>query len=309
METIAQRQPAWHAGCTMFRMATSPSTRLSAVLLTSFLVLATAACKKDRRDDPDVDGPDTPSRLAEDGTDSATAETDAEVVTSSLIAASAAGGPVSLASNDMTGGNLGTRGIGDGAKAIYVPRGCLVVTSDPTAKTVTYAFKNCAGPYGIFRISGTIVATYEASPNKLVLDIVGNDLLVNRASVDWAAHAEIKDDGATRKMRWRGQVSGTTPRGKEFKRTNEKIISWRLGERCFAVAGVSEGEVRGRYLRTEIADFRRCQGFCPEAGGRITITNAEAKEKVEIVFDGTSRATYTTPKGSITFDLACKAED
>jgi hypothetical protein len=82
-------------------------------------------------------------------------------------------------------------------------------------------------------------------------------------------------------------------------------VTWRFGERCFGVSGVSEGNVRDRYLRTEIADFRRCQGSCPEAGGRITISN-DKKLKVELLFDGTSHATYTTPKGTTTFDLACQ---
>jgi hypothetical protein len=288
----------------MSGMAVSPSVTLSAVVLTMFLVLGTVACQKEEKaPTPDADDAD-PAGLAEDGTDSTTAETDAEVVISSLISASGAGGSLSLASTDLTGGNLGARGVGDGAKAIYFPRGCLAVTSDEATQTVTYTFTNCAGPYGIFKISGTMVATHAEPPDKLVLDIVGHDLLVNRSTVDWSAHAEITGAGTARTMDWHGALSGITGRGKEFKRTNDKVVAWRLGERCFAVSGVSEGDVRGRYLRTEIANFRRCQGSCPEAGGRITITGE--KQRLEILFDGTSRATYTTPKGSNTFDLACK---
>ena len=128
---------------------------------------------------------------------------------------------------------------------------------------------------------------------------------MNRATVDWTATAEITNTGADRAMHWKGALSGTTARGKTFSRTNEKTVTWRFGERCFGVSGVSEGNVRDRYLRTEIADFRRCQGACPEAGGRITISN-EKKLKVEILFDGTNRATYTSPKGTTTFDLACQ---
>jgi hypothetical protein len=305
VSAIAQGPPPWHADCTMSRMVVSSRIRLSAVLLTSVLVLAAWASKKDTT--PKPESTDDPATLAEDGTDSATAETDAEVVTSSLVSATAAGGSISLASTDLTGGDLAAQGVGDGAKALYGPRGCLTVTSDEAAKTVTYDFLNCFGQNGIRNITGKIVATYEVSPNKLVLNLVGDNLLVNKASVDWSARAEITAAGVMRTMNWHGQLSGTTARGKDFSRTNDKIVSWQFGERCFAVSGVSEGNVRGRFLRTEIADFRRCQGACPEAGGRITITNAEAKVKVEILFDGTNRATYTTPKGSTTFDLLCKA--
>jgi hypothetical protein len=279
--------------------------KIVAVLLTSVLVLAASGCKKDKAPKPE-DSPDDPAVLAEDGTDSATAETDAEVVTSSLVSATAAGGSLSLASTDLTGGELGTKGIGDGAKALYGPRGCLTVASDEPAKTVTYTFANCIGQNGILKISGKIVATYEVSDSKLVLNLVGDNLFVNRAVVDWSARAEITAVGAMRTMKWHGQLDGTTARGRTFSRTNDKVVSWQFGERCFAVSGVSEGNVRGRYLRTEIADFRRCQGSCPEAGGRITISNADAKVKIEILFDGTSRATYTSPRGSTTFDLLCK---
>ena len=128
---------------------------------------------------------------------------------------------------------------------------------------------------------------------------------MNRATVDWTATAEVTNTGADRSMHWKGALSGTTARGKTFSRTNEKTVTWRFGERCFGVSGISEGTVRDRYLRTEVTNFRRCQGACPEAGGRITISN-EKKLKVEILFDGTSRATYTSPKGKTTFDLACQ---
>jgi len=276
---------------------------VSAVLFSGVLLLASAsgACKKDEKADDDEI-----STLAEDGSDSVSAEADTEVVTSSLVSAAVAGrgGALSLASTSelATDEGLGTRGVGDGAKALYFPRNCLTVTSDEAAKKVTYGFANCFGPNGIAKITGQIVATYEASAGKLVLNLVGTDLHVNKSVIDWSATAEITADGLARSMRWKGSLSGVTGRGKEFSRTNEKLITWRFGERCFGLEGVSEGNVRGRYLRTEISDFRRCQGSCPEAGGRITISN-EAKLKVEILFDGTNKATYTSPKGSTTITL------
>jgi len=290
----------WHADCTLFRMFVS---RLIAVLLTSSLAVGTAACKKDTPD-PGVEVADDPRLLAEDGTDSAAAETDTEVLTSSLVSATAAGGSVSLSSTDLSGGTLGAAGAG--AKAIYRPKGCLTVTADAPAKTVTYVFAGCLGPNGLGRLTGTLVATYAVADEKLTLDIVGTDLTLNRSTVDWTSHAEITASGADRQMLWKATLSGTTARGKEFARTNAKTVTWRYGEKCFGVSGVSEGNVRGRYLRTEIANFKRCQGTCPEAGGRITIANKNDKVKVEILFDGTSAATYTGPRGSIRFDLACQ---
>jgi hypothetical protein len=288
-----------------------PLARGSLAVLAGLLLLVTSAsasaCKKDggATKTPDPAGED-PQLLAEDGTDSNAAETDTEVVTSSLVSATPTSGSLTLASsNDLGGGMLGTANVGDGAKALYFPKGCLTVTSDSAARTVTYDFAGCAGPNGIFKITGRVVATYATAPGMLSLDLVGNDLQINRSSVDWSAHADISSTGLDRQMTWQGTLSGTTARGKTFSRTNTKTVTWRFGERCYGVSGVSEGNVRDRFLRTEITDYRRCQGACPEAGGKITISNA-AKVKVEITFDGSSQATYTTPKGRTTFDLACK---
>jgi hypothetical protein len=295
-------------------MATSPtraraSSELARVALGGLLALAvvgSAGCGGDKAAATSA-AADDPAALAEDGTDAAGAETDAELVTSSLVSATAAGGSLSLASvSDLAIASASTAGLGDGAKALYFPKTCLTVTSDVAVKTVTYDFAGCTGPNGIFRITGRLVATYAVTAGTLVLDLVASNLLVNRSTVDWSAHAEITAAGAARTMTWRGQLAGVTARGKEFGRTNDKIIGWNLGDRCFSLSGVSDGHVRNRALRTEIADFRRCQGACPEAGGRITITNQNAKLKVEILYDGTSVATYTTPKGKGTFDLACK---
>jgi len=283
-----------------------PFARASLAVLTGVLVLVTSACKKDSGTTTPDPATEDPQLLAEDGTDSAAAEIDTEVVTSSLISATPTSGSLTLAStSDLSGGMLGTASVGDGAKALYFPKGCLTVTSDDVAKTVTYDFLSCAGPNGIFHITGRVVATYSTAPGTLTLNMVGNDLQVNRSIVDWTAHADISSAGLAREMHWQGTLSGTTARGKTFSRTNTKVVDWRFGERCYGVSGVSEGKVRDRFLRTEITDFRRCQGACPEAGGKIVISNA-AKVKVEITFDGTAEATYTTPKGSVTFDLACK---
>lgn len=272
-------------------MAASASSRLAALLLTTFLVVSAAGCKKSSNGTPEELISDDSALLAGDGTDSFSAEADAQIVTTSLISPSAAGGSLAL--------------IGDSAKAIYFPRSCLTVTSDSATKTVTYVFDSCAGPNGILKLTGTMIATYEVSPDKLVFNITGTNLIVNQSTVDWSARAEVTASGAARTMVWHGTLSGETARGKAFDRTNDSTLSWRLAERCLALSGVSEGHVRGRYLRTDVTDFKRCQGSCPEAGGRITISN-EAKVKVEIRFDGTSRATYATPKGSVMFDLACK---
>lgn len=284
--------------------ARSPAARVSSVapvlaLALAFAVATSACKKKDAGTDRDADD----AALAQDGTDTSAAETDQEVLGSTLISASS-GGALSLASSDDLA--LGPADIGDGAKAFFFPRGCLTTVHDATARTVTYDFADCSGPNGLLRIRGRVTATYEVRADQLSLDLVGTGLRINRATADWHASAVVTAAGVSRTMTWRGQLAGTTARGREFTRSNEKVVSWKLGERCFAVSGASEGDVSGRTIRTEIASFARCAGSCPEAGGRFTITDVTTGKRVEIVFDGTSRATFTGPNGAKgSFPLAC----
>jgi hypothetical protein len=105
-------------------------------------------------------------------------------------------------------------------------------------------------------------------------------------------------------MSWQATLSGTTARGRAFSRAAEKTVTWTVGERCFGHSGSSEGHVRGRELKTELTNFRRCQGECPEAGGRIVITRATGA-RVEIEFDGSSVAKISGPRGDASLSLAC----
>ena len=98
-----------------------------ALLAASSLSVAftVTACKKDDAKPNDTVA-DEAEALAEDGTDSVVAETDIEIVTSSLVSATATSGSLTLASTNELGlGGVGTAGFGDGASALYFPRGCL----------------------------------------------------------------------------------------------------------------------------------------------------------------------------------------
>lgn len=284
------------------------------VLLGIVVMTTTVACKK--KDTSAQENPDDPALLAQDGADTSAVETDSEVLTTSLVSSSAAGGLTLASSSDLEGGELVPEDIGDGAKAFFFPRGCLVVTNDVAAKTATYVFggeknstaKACVGPNGLLRIAGELKVTYDTSKaNTLVLDIVGSGLQINKSTADYSAHGEIVANGLARQMTWSAQLSGTTARGRDFSRSNHESVGWTLGDKCFSLSGDSEGDVKGRRLKTVITDYKRCAGACPEAGGKITITNENTGTTIAIDFDGTDRATFSSPKVAPTkFPLLCQ---
>lgn len=276
------------------------------------LALSLVACKDRGKKDPDPTpgGGDDDSALAEDGTDSNAAENDSEALTSTLIGGGPATGGIGLASSsDLSGDGVGTRTIGDGAKALYFPKGCLTVTpgagATQTEGTAKYEFDGCSGPAGLLNIKGVVDVTYKATLNHLTLDMVGTALRVNRATIDWTAHAEIDAADAKRTMTWKASLSGTTARGREISRTNEKVIDWTIGEPCVGIDGVSQGNLSGRNVKTEVNDFRRCRGSCPEAGGSIVVTNLDKNVSIEIKYDGTNQATLVTKKGETKVALLC----
>lgn len=289
--------------------ATIAGMRTSRLACVVVIGLAVVACKP-KKNDPGPGGDDE-TGLAEDGTDAHAAESDAEALTSTLVGGGGPGGTIGLASSaDLSGGHLEGATIGDGAKAVYFPRGCLTVAANETAPgegTATYTFSGCTGPNGLLNIRGVVTATYKARPDHLTLDLVGTDLVVNKATVDWSAHAEIVAAGPSRTMTWKASLSGTTARGRDFSRTNDKTVTWTIGEPCLGLEGTSQGTVRGKNLRAEITAFRRCRGSCPDAGGKIVITNVDANKRIEIRYDGTNRATLVGPNGNeTTFALLCR---
>lgn len=291
---------------------------LESVLMRTAIVVALAlslvACKGRGKNDPVGPGPggnEDDNALAEDGTDSNAAENDSEALTSTLIGGGPATGGIGLASSsELSGGGVSTGTIGDGAKALYFPKGCLTVTpgagATPTEGTAKYEFNGCTGPAGLLNIKGVVDVTYKATTNHLTLDLVATDVQVNRAIIDWTAHAEIDAVDAKRTMTWKASLAGTTARGREISRTNEKVIDWTIGEPCVGIDGVSQGNLSGRNVKTEVNDFRRCRGSCPEAGGSIVVTNVDKNVSIEIKYDGTNQATLVTPKGETKITLLCR---
>lgn len=272
----------------------TPRARIIDVLALG-VALTVGACKKD--EPPAVAIADDPTAIAEDGADVSVLETNGQLLTATLVATTSTGTLSVASAGDLLPADLATADVGDATRALYFPRSCLDVAHDAGTRTVTYTFSGCVGPNGLARVRGEVKATYTAEVGTLVLDLVATDLQLNGATVDWSAKAEVSAEGVRRTMRWRAQLAGTTARGRELARTTDKTLTWTVGERCLGVSGSSEGTVGKRNLRTVVTEYRRCQGGCPEAGGKIETTNLDNGKVVEILFDGSDQATYVSASG------------
>lgn len=280
--------------------------RIMKLAMTALVLFAVVpGCKnKDKKDDTDPNTPvqDEDNSFAEDGSDASSADTDAQLIASSLVASSP--GNIGLASLDS--GDLGTADVGDGVKAVYLPRTC--VTGKQTAPgEAIYTFDRCLGPNGLAGVSGTVKAHFTADPTHLHLDLTYDAMKSNGAEIDGSATADIVANGPSRTMTWGATLDGTTAHDKKFSYHSSHTVTWTLGEACFSLDGTSEGQVRQRDIKTEVQNFKRCRRGCPEAGGKIIVTNVAKNKIVTIEFDGTSTAKYTAPNGKeLPLLLLCK---
>jgi hypothetical protein len=260
------------------------------MILALALFGTTAACAARHTETPDAES----AALAEDGSDSSATESDAETLTESLL--TTASSQVGLASVDASG-SLHAEGNGTPVASVFFqPAGCLTAVKE--AGKTTYTFDGCTGPLGLRKLNGSMDVTWSRlGTDGLHLDIVGAGMKMNGASFAWTATADITRSGAQRSMHWVGTFNGTTARGKTIARSNDKTISWTIGERCLTVDGVSQGQVADRGLRIVVDSFRRCTGSCPDAGSQITITHAATGRTVSITYEGGAAATFTGANG------------
>lgn len=241
-------------------------------------LLAVSACRK-KTDDS------TPSStsLAEDGTDSSDIESTASALTATTTlstSATAFDQPIraALAAKIST-------------KSFFLPADCVTSEIDPNdAATVIHQFKACTGPWGLVRVTGKLTVhyaatTFEGNP-ALELEVTGDALQIRKATADFHATAIVSAKDADRTMVYKSQLSGTTQRGRPLSRTVDWRESWKVGEQCLAVDGTADGSVGGREIKTTVANYQRCRGECPAAGGTITVENLKTNEKVSIEYTG-----------------------
>lgn len=246
---------------------------------------------------------DEDTAAVEDGADANNADTDTQLLASSLVASSASN-TIGLAS--IAPGDLATEDVGSNIHALFLPRTCATAVARGTTGA-TYTFSNCLGPNGLLGVSGEVDIDYTTTANSLALSLTYKGVKVNGAKLDGTATATITANGAARTMTWGGSLDGVTANGKKFSHESNSTVTWSLGDKCFAMSGSSDGAIRGREIKVEVDDYSRCGRGCPEAGGKIVVTNVAKDKSIELDFDGTATAEFTNATGRTTaVPLLCK---
>jgi hypothetical protein len=188
----------------------------------------------------------------------------------------------------------------------FLPAGCATVSTDAAAMQSTYTFAGCTGPLGLVHLQGSIMVSWQIAPSMLTLDFSAQNFAINGATItSWQATAVVTANGAARAMTWSAQLSGTTASGRQFVRTNQKNLSWTVGQACLTVSGQSNGTITGAHLETTVTNYERCLGACPQAGSEIEVQNLDNGDDIEIVYDGGREADLTIDGKSETIALLC----
>lgn len=257
-------------------------------------LVSVVGCASSATDDPDV-------VTARDGTDLVSHEGDVEILTASLVGSS--GGALALAEFPLEG-DLHTSDLGDGAKTLFFPRGCLTTTHPAGSNEVTYTFDDCLGPFGLRRLTGQVKVVFAKATTGITLDATASGLSIGRATLGLVARAEVTATGVERRAVWHAELEGKTARDRSFRRVVDRTLTSRTGEACITSEGSSNGNVEGVSLGVSVKNLVRCRGACPEAGGHVEVLR-EGQPTLVVDFDGTTEVKVTLGGKTKTIALAC----
>ncbi|MFO0600656.1 MAG: hypothetical protein U0228_35435 [Myxococcaceae bacterium] len=256
-------------------------------LLTSLAVLSLALTACGRGAEADT---------AEDGDESAVVTSSESSLTTELSDEVAQ--PVSATPSDLA--TAASTRVG----AHMQPAGCLTTTVN--GATVTYVFNDCTGPYGMVHITGTVVGVYSRATGGIVQGVfTGTGVKVNNAVIDLNSTVKASQSGSVKTADVVADTSGTGPRGNSFTRNGTYTVTWDSAAECVTLNGTWNTKVGGlRSITTTVADYKRCKGTCPAAGG--TIETTYARTVVTLSYDGSATASWSTSGGrSGTVSLQC----
>jgi hypothetical protein len=191
------------------------------------------------------------------------------------------------------------------------PAGCVTRTKDATNPRVVHLhFDHCTGPFGLVKLTGDEVVTFDkAADGQLSATFASENLVANGKPVTHSAVAEITIAGGERTVAWQGAWTRVNGKGITVSHTSDLTIKVDAATRCRVENGTAVTMVGEREVDTKLADVKLCPNAdgaegCPS--GTITHTAKKSGKTVTIEFDGSDQATITGPKGnSFTADLVC----
>jgi hypothetical protein len=175
---------------------------------------------------------------------------------------------------------------------------------------VVLTFTDCAGPFGLAGLSGSVFVTFSQNPDGTLHALhQGSGLAVGGVPVTFSAEADITVSGTTRNVRWTTlQWVRPGAQGQVVSHTSDVTIVVDVASQCRDTSGTAVTTVDGRETDSTIDGYRVCLGSdgveqCPL--GTIFHVHEDSGRRVQVTFDGTDVATVKSPTASTQEQLAC----
>jgi hypothetical protein len=227
----------------------------------------------------------------------------AEVFAVSGAAAVATAGQVTTMAvvlpQDVTAANAVAAAVGN-----YYPNGCATATANQNV--VTFNLNNCTGPLGLTASSGTVTATINTGNNQVQIQLAGNGVTANGATINLSTTGTVTVGANGQKtLQANSQTNGTGPNGNSAAHVGSYTLVWPTGNGCGTMNGQFSGVGTGAYsgTTTQINNWVVCAGRCPQSG---TTTSSFNGGSVTLTFNGSNTAQCTSTAGlSASVPLRC----
>jgi hypothetical protein len=186
----------------------------------------------------------------------------------------------------------------------YFENGCATATA--SGNVVTFTLDDCTGPLGLVGSSGTITATLNVVSNSVQIQLAGNGITANGATLNLATSGTLTATASGQKtLQASSQTSGTGPDGNNVMHTGMYNLVWPTGTGCATLNGTLSGIGSGTYAgtTTQITSYVACANKCPQSG--MTVSSFSGGS-VTLSFNGSNNAQCTSSIGtSASIGLNC----
>lgn len=179
------------------------------------------------------------------------------------------------------------------AQTAFSPSGCARVQI--RANELRLTLDNCAGPYGMTGLTGTLQATVNVRSTATVEFAMTGDLRTRRSSWRTDVHVTLTATGSSYSAQYTGVVTGTGSLGNAYTVSASGVGS--LGADCVQLNGNVNLGVGSEAWSLLIAGYERCAGGCPRAGGSLVLTRPSNAGQTRVQFNGGSAVSVTIPAG------------
>jgi hypothetical protein len=216
-----------------------------------------------------------------------------------------AGGPVAPVADAGVGASSAAAASAVAASVgHYYPNGCATATA--SGNVVTFKLNNCTGPLGLVGSSGTVTATLNIVSNSVQIQLAGNGISANGATLNLATSGTLTATASGQKtLQANSQTSGTGPGGNDIMHTGMYTLVWPTGTGCATLNGTLSGIGSGTYAGTSttITNYVACANKCPQSGMTVSSFNGG---NVTLSFNGSTSAQCTSSIGtSASIPLNC----